>query len=172
MRNEKAVRSGVENRVGYQIKRAQHALRIEMDKGLRELGITTAQYAALSALEEMPGLSGAELARRGFVTPQTMNVIVVNLEEAGLVARRPHPEHGRVLQAYLAEVGEELLSRAHGVVKAIERQMSKGLSRDDRRRLVDALRNCADALETGARGEPSSVGTGRDLRPGEETPGS
>lgn len=142
----------VEGRVGYQMKRAQHALRVEMDKALREVGITTAQYAALSTLEAAPGLSGARLARRGFVTPQTMNVILANLEATGLIVRRPHPEHGRVLQAYLTEMGEESVARAHGVVGDVERRMLEGLSRDDRRRLLEALRRCADALEGGAEG--------------------
>ncbi len=142
----------VESRVGYQMKRAQHALRVEIDKALREVGMTTAQYAALSTLEATPGLSGAKLARRGFITPQTMNVILANLESAGLVVRRPHPEHGRVLQAYLTEMGEEAVARAHGVVGDVERRMLEELSRDDRRRLLEALRSCADALEGGAEG--------------------
>ncbi len=140
----------MESRASYQMKRAQHALRVEMDKALREVGMTTAQYAALSALEAVPGLSGAELARRSFVTPQTMNAILVNLEAAGLVVRRPHPEHGRVLQAYLTEVGEESLAGSHGLVGAVERRMLDGLSKDDRRRLLEALRSCANALEGGA----------------------
>jgi DNA-binding MarR family transcriptional regulator len=123
-----------------------------MDKALREVSMTTAQYAALSALEAAPGLSGAELARRSFVTPQTMNVILVNLEAAGLVVRRPHPEHGRVLQAYLTEVGEESLAGAHGLVDAVERRMLDGLSQEDRRRLLEVLRGCADTLAGGAGG--------------------
>ena len=142
----------VEDRVGYQMKRAQHALRVEMDKALREVGMTTAQYAALSALEATPGLSGAELARRSFVAPQTMNAILANLEAAGLAARQPHPKHGRILQAYLTEVGEESLARAHGAVGAVERRMLEGLSRDDRHRLLEALRSCADTLEVSAEG--------------------
>src|SRR5215210_2972527 len=142
----------LESRVGYQMKRAQHALRVEMDKALREVGMTTAQYAALSVLEEAPGLSGAELARRSFVTPQTMNAILANLGSAGLVVRRPHPEHGRVLQAYLTEMGEESVARAHGLVEDVERRMLEGVSRDDRHRLLEALRGCADALEGGAEG--------------------
>jgi DNA-binding MarR family transcriptional regulator len=142
----------VESRVGYQMKRAQHALRVEMDKALREVGMTTAQYAGLSTLEATPSLSGAELARRSFVTPQTMNAILANLEAAGLVVRRPHPEHGRVLQAYLTEMGEESVARAHGLVEAVERRMLDRLSQDDRRRLLEALRGCVDALEGGAEG--------------------
>ena len=121
-----------------------------MDKALREVGMTTAQYAALSWLEAASGLSGAELARRSFVTPQTMNAILANLEAAGLVVRRPHPEHGRVLQAYLTEMGEKSVSRAHGLVEVVERRMLDSLSQGDRRRLSEALRGCADALEGGA----------------------
>lgn len=119
----------MEGRIGYQIKRVQHALRVEMDGALWEIGMTTAQYAALSALEAAPGLSGAELARRGFVTPHTMNVILTNLEATGLVVRRPHPEHGRVLQACLTEIGEDSVARAHGLVEAVERRMLIGRAR-------------------------------------------
>ena len=110
------------------MKRVQHALRVKMDGALRELGMTTARYAALSA-GATPGLSGAELARRSFVTPQTMNVILTNLEAAGLVVRRPHPEHGRVLQTYLTEMGEDSVAKAHGLVEAVEGRMLDGLSR-------------------------------------------
>ena len=149
MSSEGVVGSMVESKVGYQMKRAQHALRFEMDKALREVGMTTAQYAALSALGAAPGLSGAELARKSFVTPQTMNAILTNLEAAGLILRRPHPEHGRVLQTYLTKIGEESVVRAHGLVEAVEERMLDRLSQDDQRRLLEALRSCAHALEGG-----------------------
>ncbi len=134
-------------RVGYELKRAQHALRVEMDGALRGVGLTTPQYAALAVLEDESGLSGAELARRCFVTPQTMNGIVVNLESAGLLERRPHPEHGRVLQAYLTGEGEAMVSRAHAPIEAIEERMLAGTGEDERGRLLRALRDCADTLE-------------------------
>lgn len=138
----------VEGRVGYQMKRAQHALRSEMDGALRELGMTTAQYAALSALEAVPGVSGAELARRSFVTPQTMNQILFNLEKSALISRRAHPEHGRVLQAHLTDRGRKLVSEAHRMVEAIEKRMLSGLDENQRLELLKALRACAESLET------------------------
>ena len=101
----------LEQSVGYQLKRAQHALRIQMDNALREVGLTTPQYAALSAIEETPGLSGNKIARRCFVTPQTMNLILANVESAGLIVRHPHPEYGRILQAYLTQVGRACFGR-------------------------------------------------------------
>ena len=131
------------------MKRAQHALRLEMDGALRGVGLTPPQYAALSVLEDEEGISGASLARRCFVTPQTMNGILVNLEKAGFLERRAHPEHGRVLQAYLTGEGEEMLSRAHALVEAIEGRMLEDLAEGERERLLAALRGCADALERG-----------------------
>jgi DNA-binding MarR family transcriptional regulator len=134
-------------RVGYELKRAQHALRLEMDGALREVGLTTPQYAALSVVEGEEGLSGALLARRCFVTPQTMNGILINLERVGLLERRAHPGHGRVLQAYLTGDGERMLSRAHALVEVIEEQMLGDLTEGERARLLAVLRGCADALE-------------------------
>ncbi len=139
--------NGLGSSVGYQLKRAQHALRLRVDEALREVGLTTPQYAVLSVLEEEPGLSGAALARRSFVTPQTMNVILTRLEGAGLIERGPHPEHGRVLRAYLTGEGRDLVSGAHEKVEAVEERMLAGLSQEDRVRLAGMLNDCADALE-------------------------
>ncbi len=133
--------------IGYQLKRAQQALRSAMDDALRELEITTAQYAALIALKGAEPLSGAELARRSFVTPQTMNAILVNLEEARLIERSAHPRHGRVIQAQLTPRGDALLSRARSIVEGLEEKMLRGLSRADRLRLAQALRRCERNLD-------------------------
>ena len=143
------VNHGVD-RIGYRLKRAQQALRGAMDAALRP-ALTTAQYATLSALEAGDVVSGAELARRGFVTPQTMNAILVGLAEAGLVERVPHPEHGRVIETHLTASGRKTLRDAHRVVLAIEERMLRGLGPKKRHRLADALQRCADNLsEDGA----------------------
>jgi DNA-binding MarR family transcriptional regulator len=136
----------VEDRVGYLLKQAQHALRTAMDRALRERGLTTPQYAVLSALDEQPGLSNAELARRAFVTPQTMNSILVLLERAGLVERRPHAEHGRVLTTVLTPAGAELVRACHEAVERIEQRMLAPLSNAERAQLATLLRTCAKAL--------------------------
>ncbi|WP_138431118.1 MarR family winged helix-turn-helix transcriptional regulator [Fodinibius saliphilus] len=70
----------VDQQLGYVIKRVQQLLRTRMDEKLDVVGVTTPQYAALSILEEDQGLSNAELARRCFLTPQTMHKIIVGLE--------------------------------------------------------------------------------------------
>ncbi len=152
--SEKTVRrpKRLANRVGYELKRVQHTLRLSMDAAIKKLGVTTPQYAALSVLAEEPGISNASLARRSFVTPQTMNQILVRLEAAGLVQRRAHPEHGRVLQAYLTEEGEKLRQACAKRVDAIEDQMVAGLSEEVRLAFLELLRGCSAALRQDDRG--------------------
>lgn len=133
--------------IGYVLKRVQSALRAGMDDALGEVEVTTPQYAALSMLEAEPGLSNAQLARRCFVTPQTMIRIVAGLEADQLIAREPHPSHGRVLAAKLTEEGHRVVTSCHTRVNAIEAQMLQGLDRCEREQLHELLVRCAEALE-------------------------
>ena len=66
------------HRLGYMLKRAQHALRMSMDELLEPIGVTVPQYNVLSAVELQPGISNAALARGAFVTAQSMQGIVAN----------------------------------------------------------------------------------------------
>ncbi len=151
MSNEEA--ADVTIRVGYRLKRAQQALRAAMDATLREIGLTTPQYAALSALAPSGALSGGERARQCFVTPQTMSSILVNMEAAKLIERRPHAERGRAVETQLAKRGRALLRRAHPAVEAVEARMVQGLARADQERLAKALRRCAENLSPDQVGE-------------------
>jgi DNA-binding MarR family transcriptional regulator len=117
-----------------------------MAAALREHDATVGQYALLTALDEEPGLSNADLARRAFVTPQTMNQLLRELEHKQWVTRRPHPVHGRILQADLTYQGQAALRSCHQAIDAIEEQMLAGLSPAQRQQLATALRACIGAL--------------------------
>ena len=138
--------ASVAERPGYRLKLAQHALRTRMDAALRTLGITAPQYAVLSAIEQQPGLSNAALARAAFVTAQSMQGIVANLERGGLLARSQDPSHGRVLNTVLTAAGRRILARAHAAVGGVEAAMLQGLSRAETAALGDLLARCAANL--------------------------
>jgi DNA-binding MarR family transcriptional regulator len=133
--------------VSYALNKAQHILRLKIDESVRKLALTAPQYAALATLSEEPDLSGAALARRCFVTPQTMTGIISNLVDAGLVTREPDPEHGRILQIRLTFRGADLLRQAHRAVETIEAKMVAELDVAERDALADLLGQCANALE-------------------------
>jgi DNA-binding MarR family transcriptional regulator len=136
----------MDDRIGYMLKRVQAALRGRMDEVLWPSGLTAPQYAVLSALQRQPGISNAELARRAFVTPQTMVRIVGNLEALGLVSRQAHPSHGRIRPASLTRKGSNLVAACHAGVAALEQRMLADLGPEQRRQLLDLLVKCAVAL--------------------------
>ncbi len=145
-------REAVSKRIGYLLKRAQHALRLRMDEALREIPLTTPQYAALSTLEEgTAALSGAELARRCFVTPQTMKAIIQSLETSGLVTRSQSPTHARIIHVTLTPRGRTVVSHCHRVVLRIEEQMLSHFDVAARERLAESLLQCGKALENNSK---------------------
>lgn len=133
-------------RPGYLIKRAQAALHAELGHALHEFGVTLSQFAILTALAEEPGLSNAELARRAFITPQSMSEVLRELEQRGWVVRSPHPAHGRILQSRLTDQGHGVLRECDQAASVIEERMLSGLGPGRRRELSEALRACVDAL--------------------------
>src|SRR3954453_17044748 len=119
---------GTDGRSGYLLRQAWQAFRAAMEAVLRDHGLTGAQYAALSVLARDPGLSGADLARACNTTPQAMNGVLTTLEREGLVERRPHPTHGRILQVTLTSEGERRLAAATPAVRRLESRIEEGLS--------------------------------------------
>lgn len=132
--------------IGFALKQAQQALRTRLDSGLREIGLTTAQYAVLVFLKAEAGASNAALARRAFVTPQTMQAILVALERAGFVARTPHPEHGRVQTTELTARGREALEAASGIVAEAETRLWNASAPIDPQMVAAMLLRFAEAL--------------------------
>lgn len=107
-------------KIGHLIKQAQHALRIMMDSALGTIEVTLPQYVALSQLSQSAGISNAELARRAFITPQTMHRIVRGLEERGLLMRSTHPQLERIQPLTLTQAGAEKLAQADAIVEQVE----------------------------------------------------
>lgn len=121
---------GVEGHSGYLLRQAWHAFRAAMDSALRAHGLSGAQYAVLSVLARTPGMSGADLARACNTTPQAMNGVLATLERDGLIERRPHPTHGRILEARLTGEGKQRLDAATPAVRAVEEAIEQDLTAD------------------------------------------
>lgn len=132
--------------IGFSLKLAQQALRTHMDAALQQIGLTTPQYAVLTFLEVEPGASNAALARRAFVTPQTMQGILVSLERAEFVKRTPHPEHGRIQTTELTASGYAAQKAASGIVFEVEKRLRDAAAPLDPQTVAAMLRRFADAL--------------------------
>ncbi|WP_037367230.1 MarR family winged helix-turn-helix transcriptional regulator [Amycolatopsis orientalis] len=134
------------HRPGYLVKRVQQAFRQMSDELLRPIGLSMSQYAVLVALAEKPGASSAEVARRCFVTRQSLRDVLTGLKTAGLVAVAEEASTGRARPVRLTASGEARLEEAHRVVGEVEERMLTGMSETDRRRLAALLSTCAENL--------------------------
>ena len=121
----------MENHIGYILKRTQLAFRTRLNEALLRHELTTPQYACLNHLNQDSGLSNAELARRCFITPQTMHKILVGLEKKAFVSREPDPQNQRRQRTLLTAAGQQALQAAESTVDALEAQMLKAFSAED-----------------------------------------
>ncbi len=122
---------GEQGYMGYLLRQAGAAYRLRLERALSDFGVTPPQFAVLTMLAAYPGHSNADLARVALLTPQTVSVIVANLERAGSITRRPHAVHGRIQHIDLSENGRELLARCRERALEIERDLHKRLTIGD-----------------------------------------
>jgi DNA-binding MarR family transcriptional regulator len=57
--------------------------------------LSWSQITTLARLDKVGWMTTADLARAEFVKPQSMGTTLADLEQQGLVQRRPHPTDGR-----------------------------------------------------------------------------
>jgi DNA-binding MarR family transcriptional regulator len=79
--------------------------RLRMETNPDEL--SWSQTATLARLDKVGAMTTADLARAEFVKPQSMGTTLADLEQAGLVQRRPHPTDGRQVLFELTAEGME-----------------------------------------------------------------
>jgi DNA-binding MarR family transcriptional regulator len=79
--------------------------RLRMETNPDEL--SWSQTTTLARLDKVGAMTTADLARAEFVKPQSMGTTLADLEQAGLVQRRPHPTDGRQVLFELTAEGME-----------------------------------------------------------------
>jgi DNA-binding MarR family transcriptional regulator len=153
-------------RLTYLVKQLELAIRAEMDRILRAHGVTTIQYTALTVLQRHPGMSGAQLARRSFVSAQAGSRMISNLEGQGLVTREPDEFNRRVLRITLTPDGEAVIRACEGPMSDLERRMLSGIPRPMADQLHEGLTECVRNLERGreARGPLAAQANGTSPR--------
>lgn len=143
----------VPERLGSHLKRAEQALNGAKQAALKPSGLTVPQYAALLRLADNPGMSAAALARACAVTPPTMNTVLKNLQERGLIERTPHEWHRNILETRLTAEGAAVLESADARAVKVERGLAAEFTDAERQALVDLLGRCVGFLEA-ARSAP------------------
>jgi len=139
-------RIDLDSSVGYALKEAASALRAAMEDALRPLGMTVTHYSCLELLAQRPGMSNSELARGTFVTRQSMNTLLQQLERDGIVSRPSTPTTGKVLPTTLTEAGRRQREAASAAVRQVELRMTRDLDDEGRAAAFRLLHGMVAAL--------------------------
>ena len=78
-----------------------------------------------------------------------MNEVLLTLEQRGLVRRRAHPDHGRILQTRVTAKGRKVLAACDEEVREVEARMVADLSGDEQQALRAALLRGVRSLRGG-----------------------
>ncbi len=137
--------------VGRALRQTLQSFRAAADAELARISMSLPLANVLIDLVEADGISSAELSRRVSVTAQTMTHLVSSLIDRGLVERRRHQSHGRILTVHLTPDGRRVVAECIAVTTEVERRMTSGLSATQQQRLLADLGRCRAALEKGER---------------------
>jgi DNA-binding MarR family transcriptional regulator len=157
-----------EEAIPHLLKSLGHSLRQAVEERLRgeKLDVSFAHFVTMFALVEEPGLPGAELARRAFVTAQTMNTILHRLERDGRIERRPHPSRARADSWFVTRKGQAQLDKAKIAGASVWRTMLSALGPREVEQLQTSLQKCLQSLEAQSPEETPKPATRRARKAG------
>jgi DNA-binding MarR family transcriptional regulator len=96
-------------------------------------------FRVLNMIDAAEGRSQQAIGEAIGAPASRMVAIVDELERRGLVERRGHPGDRRVRALYLTGAGRKLLGRGRRIAGEHERELMRGMSETERKRLVALL---------------------------------
>jgi DNA-binding MarR family transcriptional regulator len=107
------------------------------------------QFRLLNVVDAAEGRSQQAIAEAIGAPPSRMVALVDELEQRGLVERRPHPGDRRIHALYLTAEGRKALARGRKLAGEHEAELTRGMSAAERRRLTALLRKLVEAQGIG-----------------------
>jgi DNA-binding MarR family transcriptional regulator len=120
----------------------------------RRLAIPHVELAALEHLEVLGGLTPGELGHRLGLTSGGVTALTGRLVDAGYLARRRHPDDGRMRVLTVTPAGANLLREHLGPVLDAGEERLRTLSGAEAERLTAALEALAMRMEEEAAATP------------------
>jgi DNA-binding MarR family transcriptional regulator len=126
-----------------------HAAR-RLAERLQEIDLQPPLFRVLNVVDAAEGLSQHAIGEAIQAPPSRMVAIVDELEGRGLIDRRPDPGDRRVHALYLTADGRAVLTKGREIAAEHEAELTKGMTKADRQRLVSLLRDVVDQQDIGA----------------------
>lgn len=125
-----------------------HAAR-QFAERIAEVGLNPPLFRVLNLVEAAEGRSQQAIGEAIQVPPSRMVALVDELEQRGLVERRPNPADRRVRALHLTAKGRETLARGREIATEHEKELTRGMAAADRKRLTQLLQEIVDEQAIG-----------------------
>lgn len=107
-------------RFGFLIHDVSRLRRIVIDRALKPVGITRAQWWVLSFLGRRDGMTQTALAGDLDLTKVAVGGLLERMQQGGLVERRTDQRDGRIKRVFLLAAGTRLLSTIRANIEQVE----------------------------------------------------
>lgn len=135
-----------------------HASR-QFAERIAEVDLNPPLFRVLNLVDAAEGQSQQAIGQAIEVPASRMVALVDELEQRGLVERRPDPDDRRVRALYLTAKGRKSLNRGRKIAKKHEEDLTRGLGAADRKRLLDLLQKMVDEQALGRGVHPGLSGS-------------
>jgi DNA-binding MarR family transcriptional regulator len=106
-------------------------------------------FRVLNVVDAAEGHSQHAIGEAIQAPASRMVAIVDELERRGLVERRPDPGDRRVHALYLTDGGRQVLAKGRELAAEHEAELTRGMSKADRKRLILLLQGIVEQQEIG-----------------------
>ena len=100
----------------------------------------------LKVLEDHGPITGANLAKDSFVTPQTMHTLLVSMENRNLIKRSVVKDNNKSLNISITNRGTSILKDADDVLSDVFKKGNQVLNSDEYTQLMGLLVKLYDGL--------------------------
>jgi DNA-binding MarR family transcriptional regulator len=125
-----------------------HASR-QFAERISAVDLTPPLFRVLNLVDAAEGQSQQAIGAAIEVPASRMVALVDELEQRGLVERRPDPGDRRVRALHLTRKGKQTLARGRKIAKQHEEDLTRGLAAADRRRMLDLLQTMVNQQAIG-----------------------
>jgi DNA-binding MarR family transcriptional regulator len=138
----------IANAIGYQVNKANSALRESFQKAIREAGytLTPEQWGTLNYLTFNPGVTITELSRVTYRDKTSVTRLVDGMVKRALILRETDPSDRRIFRLYPTKKGKETHEGLVPLTKAFNLMLLKILPQREAEQLVESLKKITEAL--------------------------
>lgn len=135
---------GLEQNLGYALRRAQLAVFDDFHRSLAHEDIRTAQYSVLLILRHNPGLRQNQVSAALGIKTANFVPLLDGLERRGLAERRLILTDRRAKRLFLTSLGHTTLTRLEDLVNAHDARVAARIGLEGKRTLLALLHNLSE----------------------------